>query len=223
MAKGQMHLSPNGPSPCKAEHGECPYENKGHFNTVEEADAAYAKEMGGEIPTPENRQQSTVNTSLKRDNKVKLQLDLGSVEVEAGDLSSAKMRYYFANGLCGDLANAIHTIDPDRKLYFSLDTNSEGRPNSEDLNNMRTVDELSEFVFHAVVESKSQPGKYLDAYGIKSKEEVEGFFGGPMVEVPSRVFRGFDTGADHDLSSFAETVLGFDEDGVSYDYNHFED
>lgn len=213
MAKGQIHLSPSGPAPCSANAGTCPYEADGHYSSLEEAEVAFADQMGGELPGPVS----------KPTDRVKLKLDFDSVEVANGDLGDPKVRGYFANGLCGDLANAIHSIDPSRRLYFSLDTDADGRPTAEELSAMDSIDQLSPFVFHAVVESRSQPGKFLDSYGVKSREEIEGFFGGPLVEAPSSVFRGFHSGEDHDLSGFAEAALELDRTGRSYSYEDYGD
>lgn len=219
MSKGQLHLGVNGPTPCNAERGGCPYEDGGHFDNEKDAEQAFATLMGGVTPKSFNK-----NSEEITEEKLKVSIDLGyeSIEVDAGDLSNPEVRMHFADGLCGDLANAIHMMDSDRKLYFSLDTNSEGRPNTKDLEKMDSIDDLSEFVFHAVVECKSEPGKFLDAYGVKTKEEIEEHFGGPLVEAPSHIFTGFTTQADHDLSSFAEAALALERTGKSYSYKSFE-
>lgn len=216
MASGQIHLNPKGPSPCSADHGQCPYETDGHYEDLPSAEAAFAKSMGGSLP-------ESVSKPVEPAGKVKLMLDFDSVEVPEGDLSDPRTRFYFANGLCGDLANAVHSLRGRGKIYFSLGTDRDGRPNSDDLNGMGSIDELSSFVFHAVVESEHSPGKFLDAYGVKSREEIESFFGGPLVEVPSHVLEGFHTGESHDLNSFASTVLQMDKDGISYSYEEYGD
>lgn len=55
MAKAKVHLTPNGPNMCRANPDKpggraCRYESGGHFNTVREADEAFAAKLGGSIP-----------------------------------------------------------------------------------------------------------------------------------------------------------------------------
>lgn len=49
MARGQLHLGPNGPAKCTAQtDAGCPYGGGGHYDTALEAEAAYAEKMAEE-------------------------------------------------------------------------------------------------------------------------------------------------------------------------------
>lgn len=205
--KGQIHLGPDGPSTCKAEQGHCPYEAGGHFDDVLAADAAFSERMGGSIPGTQTR---TGN--------VELQLAFGSVEVPAGDLSDPKIRFYFANGLCGDLAMAIHERQGG-KPFFAVDSNL----SAEELDDAAESGTLGDHVSHAFIESKHRPEFFIDGYGVKSRSEIEEFYGTEIREVELKHLRAFGSGpggqrGTHDLSAFADTVVSFDRNGISYSY-----
>lgn len=150
--------------------------------------------------------------------KVELQLTFGSVAVPAGDLSDPKTRFYFANGLCGDLAMAVHEKQGGRP-FFAVDSSL----SSEELDRAAESGTLGNHVAHAFIESKHRPGFFIDGYGLKSRSEIEEFYGTEIREVGLKHLRAFGSGpggqrGTHDLSAFADTVVDFDRDGISYSY-----
>jgi len=209
MAAGQLHLSPEGPAPCGVTTGTCPYEDGGHYDSPAQAEAAFAETQGGSIPV----------AAKKVPEKVVLDTHYGRFSVGNGDLSNPMVRGHFANGLCADLANAIHEIDPSRKVYLAIDGGRSG-PFEEDLQKMKDISEIPNFIMHAVVESKEHPGMFLDGYGVKSREEIEDFFENPLRETPIHIFRDAHSGAEHDLSAFARSALELERQGTSYEYSY---
>lgn len=205
MAAGQLHLSPEGPAPCGVTTGSCPYEDSGHYDSPAQAEAAFAETQGGSIPVAAKRVPE----------KVILETHYGHFSVGNGDLSNPQVRGHLANGLCADLANAIYEIDPSRKVYLALDSDE----TAEDLRNMDDISELDGFIMHAVVESKEHPGKFIDAYGVKTREEVESFFENELIEAPHHIFYDAHSGAEHDLSAFAQSALELERQGKSYEYS----
>ena len=211
MAKGQFHLSPEGPAPCGVTTGQCPYEPSGHYGDAAQAESAFAESQGGALPV----------ASRKAPERVVIETHYGQFPVANGDLSNPMVRGHFANGLCADLANAIHELDPSRKVYLAIDGGRSG-PYEEDLQRMKDISEITNFIMHAVVESKEHPGRFLDGYGVKSREEIEDFFENPLREAPIHIFRDAHSGADHDLSGFARAALELEHQGTSYEYS-FDD
>lgn len=152
---------------------------------------------------------------------VELQLDFGSIEVVAGDLSDPKTRFYFANGLCGDLAMAVQEKQGG-KPFFAVDSSL----STEELDAAAKAGTLGDQVSHAFIESKHWPGFFIDGYGLKSRSEIEEFYGTEIREVGLEHLRAFGSGpggqrGPHDLSAFAETVASFDRDGINYSYRDY--
>lgn len=150
---------------------------------------------------------------------VKLQLDLGEAEVSNGDLSDPKTRFYLANGLCGDLAMAVRDTRGEGDVYFAMDSSA----SEEELKEHAERGELGALVAHAFVASKHHPGKFVDSYGVKTKDEIEEFFGFDVVKVDPKLLERYGSGESgsrgaHDLSEFAKTLERLDESGKSYSY-----
>ena len=66
MAKGQIHLTPDGPAPCSADPSKpgargCPYGAGGHFATEQEAEQAYAELMESQGLDALNPRSSSLN------------------------------------------------------------------------------------------------------------------------------------------------------------------
>lgn len=157
-------------------------------------------------------------SAIHASRKVELQLAFGSVEVPAGDLSDPKTRFYFANGLCGDLAMAVQEKQGG-KPFFAVDSSL----SAEELDGAADSGTLGDHVSHAFIESKHRPGFFIDGYGVKSRSEIEEFYGTEIREVDLKHLRAFGSGpggqrGTHDLSAFADTVADFDRDGISYSY-----
>lgn len=152
--------------------------------------------------------------------KVELQLAFGSVAVPAGDLSDPKTRFYFANGLCGDLALRVREQQGGGAVHFVVD------PSTDEITLFRAAESklLGDHVAHAVVESKDHPGFFIDAYGLKTKEQIEEFYSMELREVPAEYLDSYGSGEGgqagyHDLSSFARSALAMARDQMSYPYS----
>jgi len=221
----KFHVGPNGPGICRTDPSKegsrgCPFDpdstGENHFDTAKEADSAFAELMGGAVGEPAR--------SKKPIRKKKLTYDLGEIEVLDGDLDDPMARFAFSNGLCGDLANAIHKLDPERKVYFAF----ESRPGQyHDLSlysELARTDPsgLADMACHVLVESKSSPGEYLDSYGVQSAQAVKEFWG-VVLEVPKRSFSRFRSESRQDFSKFAQSAIQMDNDSVSYNYDEIND
>jgi len=151
---------------------------------------------------------------------IELPLDFGSARVRSGDLSDAKTRFYFANGLCLDLAQEVARQSGGR-IYFSVDSSV----SEEQLDEAAARGEIQELMAHAVVESPRRPGLFLDAYGIQNRESIGAFFGAgagaKLLEAKDSWIASFPSRGEVDLSSFSHSVLEMDRLGVSHDYSDF--
>lgn len=150
---------------------------------------------------------------------VKLQLDLGEAEVSNGDLTDPKTRFYLANGLCGDLAMAVRDSRGGGDVYFAMDSSA----SASELEDHARRGELGALVAHAFVASKHHEGKFVDSYGVKTKDEIEEFFGFDVVKVDPKLLDSYGSGESgkrgaHDLSEFAKTLEQLDKAGKSYSY-----
>jgi len=150
---------------------------------------------------------------------VQLNLDFGAVAVADGDLSDPKTRHYLVNGLCGDLAMAIHEKQGGR-VFFAMD---EQLPPGVTLDGAAARGQLGDHVAHAFVESKESPGSFIDAYGVKSAEDIRSYYGTEIREVSPEILSRFGSGpggtrGNHDLSGFAEAAIELDRQGKAYEY-----
>lgn len=151
---------------------------------------------------------------------IELPLDFGSTRVRNGDLSDAKTRFYFANGLCLDLAQEV-ARQGGGKIYFSVDSSV----SEEQLDAAAARGDIQNLMAHAVVESPRRPGLFLDAYGVQSRESIGEFFGGgagaKLMEAKDSWLASFPARERVDLSGFGKSALEMDRLGVSHDYNDF--
>lgn len=227
MAQKRIHLAPNGPSDCGATVGNCPYSADGHFLSLQGAESAFEEKMGGSVPPPAKRglsslfrkRQPEVTQESAEPRSLELQLDSGFTTVRDGDLSDAQTRHYLVNGLCGDLAMAIHGKQGGR-VFFAMD---EQLPPGVTLESAAQRGELGDHVAHAFVESQQHPGMFLDAYGVKSAEDIEDYYGTSIREVSPEVLSHYGSGprgtrGSHDLSAFADAAIALDREGRFYDY-----
>lgn len=141
------------------------------------------------------------------------------VTVVNGDLTNEKTRYLLINGLCGDLAKAIHE-KTGGDVYFVCDT-SQVR-DSRDLATQftRNPHYLINTAMHAMVESPRDKGVFLDAYGRKNTHDLQQFYGKqtkPIKGAPA-MLDVFSTGVSGVLSEFADSVITLDAQGKSYPY-----
>lgn len=154
---------------------------------------------------------------------VELQLSFGAREVANGDLSDPTTRFYFSNGLCGDLAMAVHERQGGTP-YFAVDSTI----SEKDLADAAKSGRLGSMVSHAFVESKLHPGKFLDSYGLKTREEIESFYGTQIRPVAVEQLQSYGSGpggrrGSHDLSAFADEVSRLEREGRGYSYTDFGD
>lgn len=154
--------------------------------------------------------------------RIKVQLDFGEVEITNGDFTDPQTRFMFANGLCGDLAMALKDTRGGN-VYFAVDSNA----SDQELEDFAKKGELGTWVAHAFLESKHHPGKFVDSYGVKTKEEIEEFFGFDVRKVDPKLLESYGSGksgarGSHDLSEFARTLEKMDQRGESYSYYDFE-
>jgi len=227
MAQKRIHLSPQGPSDCGATVGNCPYAEDGHFLSLSGAENAFEEKMGGSLPAPAKRsigdlfrrRQPEVTQQPRELPPLRLHLDFDTVAVRDGDLSNPRVRHYLVNGLCGDLAMAIQEKQGGR-VFFAVD---EQLPPGVTLESAAERGELGDHVAHAFVESREHPGMFLDAYGVKSAEDIEGYYGTSVREVSPEILSHYGSGprgtrGTHDLSNFADAAIALDREGRFYDY-----
>lgn len=227
MAQKRIHLAPNGPSDCGARMGRCPYSADGHFLSEQGAERAFEEKMGGSVPVPAKRGISSLFRKRRPEPEQKpaeprsleLRLDFGSTTVRDGDLSDPQTRHYLVNGLCGDLAMAIHEKQGGR-VFFAVD---EQLPPGVTLESAAQKGELGDHVAHAFVESREHPGMFLDAYGVKSAGDIESYYGTSIREVSPEILSHYGSGprgarGAHDLSAFADAAIALDREGRFYDY-----
>lgn len=87
MAKGQIHLGPQGPVPCSADPSKpnargCPYEADGHYDSPREAEQAYESKMGGNLAEPVSKKPAELTTSERTVlNTYEEYIDEDSVEI----------------------------------------------------------------------------------------------------------------------------------------------
>lgn len=102
--------------------------------------------------------------------------DFGPLLLDSS-IDNPASRFALANGLCGNLAEAILEIDPTRSIYFvsyEIDDETE----LEQLSNAGTDAFLSSTT-HVVVTSSD--GLFLDSYGIDSRSGIESFYDGTLI------------------------------------------
>ena len=206
MAKGQLHLSPNGPAPCGAEAGECPYEASGHFDSLSAAESAFAEEMGGALPQP-NRKAAGI---------IRLSSNLGDFEVLDGDLSDARTRAALSSGLCGDLALAIHRQTGGRPYFLSYSYGSEEALAAAFAEHPNAV---IAGATHVVIESPTRPGHFVDSYGQQDQESLEDLYE-DAVPIPGTVemLEHFADQANSErLNRFASSALELDAQSIRYE------
>lgn len=206
MARGQLHLSPEGPAPCGATTGSCPYENGGHYDGLAEAEAAYAESQGGALPRAARREAPQRTT---------LRSNLGSFDVLDGDLSDPAARAALSSGLCGDLALAIHRKTGGAPYFLSYSFQSE-----EELAEAFAREPNVVFTAtHVVLESPSQPGSFLDSHGQQDLESLEETYEDAVpIRGTAEMLRHFaDSKSADRLEAFADSALELDRLGESYD------
>lgn len=153
--------------------------------------------------------------SLIASSTIELECSISNITVVDGDLSYLPTRRALISGLCGDLAQNIQNRyggDVYFVCYGALD--------EEDLVEDWKNGQLLEVAEHALIESKTVPGEFMDAYGRKTSEEIKEYYGEEVkiIRGTSEMLQGYTTSGRHDLSRFADSVIRMDSLGESYDY-----
>lgn len=206
----KYHLTPEGPKLCSAEKRECPIGGE-HFSSLVSANSSYFESLAEQNDTfPPKR------------NEVDLPCAFGTMRVKDGDLSDVKSRTALISGLCGSLAVAVHDKSggtPYFVCYMSDD---------EDLEEAFAEDGeyvLLDVATHAMVESTTKPGTFVDAYGQKTLADLKEFYGDDItVKKGNRemLVAYADEGVPEILSKFADAALELDAKGESYSYMNFD-
>lgn len=200
-----FHLTDDGPKPCKAKVRECPLGGE-HFEEQHVAREAYEalldRKLGGFRAI------------------VELPCAFGVMRVIDGDLSNFQARNALISGLCGDLAKAIqnkHGGDAYLVCY--------GVKDEAELAKLWQEGSIAEAATHALIESKANPGDFMDSYGRKTTADLEDFYGDDIkiLKATPEMLQAYTSGAVDALSNFADSVLALDASGESYDYQEWED
>lgn len=206
MARGQLHLSPEGPAPCGVTTGSCPYEDGGHYDGIAEAEAAYAESQGGALPAAARRGVPQ---------RIVLSSNLGSCDVLDGDLSDPAARAALSAGLCGDLALAIHRKTGGAPYFLSYGFGSEEKLAEAFAQEPNVIFTAT----HVVMESPGQPGSFLDGHGQQDLDSLEEVYEDAVpVRGTAEMLRHFADSASADrLGAFADSALELDRRGERYE------
>lgn len=153
---------------------------------------------------------------------IELQGPFGTFELD-GSLTDLETRSALINGLCGNHAKALLELDPSREVYFvSYDIETPERLNEI---HVKGVDEFLSCTVHAVV-STDDPSKFIDAYGLNSRETIEEFYDGKLIRgtveqlVTNYITDDYETDQEKYLKLAAE-ALSLEALNIGYDYSDF--
>lgn len=202
------HINSRGEvAPCRATKRTCRYGAEEHFPTGAQAEQGLTARHGA-LPT----HKSTIS----------LPSNVGTYTGRNGDLSQEGARVALATGLCGALALALHRRDG-RPLYF-LTYNALETPESF----QQAFKQDPAYVLqstHVMAGSTTAEDAYCDAYGHRTEEDFEEYYGEiTIVEAsPAMVeaFAGFGEAAP-DLSAFAQSAAALDAAQEGYSYAELE-
>lgn len=165
-------------------------------------------------------EKAEVRTAAKT---VELPNAFGISKVVAGDLSIRDARFALVNGLCGDLALAIHKKTGGDPYFVCYGIESE----EELLENFENDPEsIFELTTHVLIESPTQHNRYVDAYGQKTFEELSDFYGDDieLIQGNMDMLKKYAPDSDSEkFEEFAETAIKLDQNGESYNYHEDED
>lgn len=200
----RYHLTDDGPKPCKAVVLECPLGGE-HYDDAMVAQSAY-----------ETRLETALGAFR---GTMDLQCAFGTMKVVDGDLSNFEARNALISGLCGDLALAVQ-----RKTGGDAYLVTYGELTPEQLEEEWRAGRLIEAATHAVVESKTTPGQFMDSYGRKTEADLKDFYGDDysVVKVTPAMLETYSSGISETLNNFAQAVIDLDASGESYDYSVWE-
>jgi len=229
MAKYHINKETGTANKCEAYLKECPIGGS-HFNDREAAEKFIEKKFDKELGitaslskkvSPESNDQNSMAKT------VQLDLGLGVAEVEDGNLGNVETRRMLTNGLCGDLAKAIRD-KTGGDIYF-VTYNYNDSDNEQFIADISEhPDAIHEVTTHVMIESPTKPGVFMDAYGQKTKEEINSFYdvygdGISMFKGTESMLKSYQTGNSEKLGNFAESVLKLDQENKSFDYEDYGD
>jgi hypothetical protein len=212
------HISITGdPKLCTAKIKACPRGGESgidnHFDSIEDARKHVESEMADGILISHKKE-------ILIPAEITLSSNLGTFDVDNGDLSNSNARLALSSGLCGDLARAINRISG-ADIYFVTHQTSE---TEESLQKKFLEEPRSVFdACHVVVQSQSDPDCFIDSYGHKTREEIDEFYDGVIVVKGSKeMVERFSGDTHEELNEFALAALELDRNRVSFDYEDFE-
>lgn len=216
----KFHLTPKGEAkPCRVKTGTCPFGAVDeHFPTATLAAKAYEKsQLSNVLPTPAKSSEG----SFENVESIRLTSNFGDVDVVNGDLSSSDARVALTSGLCADFALAVHDKSGSDLYFVSYDDSL------NEANFIESFEEEPEIIFdlvtHVLAQSKSSKRAFIDAYGHKTKKEVQDFYGDDITIVKgNRAIAEYFSTKQYDLSKFAESALILDKEKRGYDYEYIE-
>lgn len=214
----KFHINTAGDAlPCRATIRPCIFGGESgsdnHFENAESARNFLESQMASESVISHRREDLI-------DSMVTLSSNLGTFEVDNGDLSNSNARLALSSGLCGGLALAIHNVS-NADIYFVTHSATETEESFQ-----KKFEEDSSSVFeaaHVVTRSLSDPDAFVDSYGHKSREEIEEFYEGVLIVKGTRKMAERFAGNDHEnLKEFALSAIELDRQFKGYEYESFE-
>jgi hypothetical protein len=213
----KFHINESGNAlPCRATVRPCAFGGESgienHFESAESARSFLEASMASESIISHRKDDLVEST-------VTLSSNLGTFEVDNGDLSNPNARLALSSGLCGGLALAIHNVS-NADIYFVTHNAVE---TEESFQRKFEKDPSSVFeAAHVVAKSFSDPDAFIDSYGHKSREEIEDFYEGALIIRGSREMAERFAGTDHEnLKEFALSAIELDRELKGYTYEDF--
>lgn len=213
----KFHINTAGDAlPCRATVRACVFGgesgSENHFESAENARSFLEAKMAADSFISHKRDDLVEST-------VTLSSNLGTFEVDNGDLSNPNARLALSSGLCGALAFAIHNVSK-ADIYFvtysATETEESFQKKFED--NPNAVFEAT----HVVTKSFTDPNAFIDSYGHKSREEIEDFYEGALIIKGTREMAKQFSGTDHEnLKEFALAAIELDRKLEGYGYEDF--
>lgn len=213
MLKGKFHLSDDGVArKCSATKVPC---KMTHFENKEAAEQYNLKKLEQEF--------QSIPTLSKKNATIELQGAFGVVSLDDGDLSNPKARMTLINGMCGDLATAIHRKTGGEPYFVCYGIESE-----EELRDTFKAEpeQLFDVSTHVMIESPTEPGKFVDAYGQKTTSDLKEFYGGEITVIRGDLdmLRAYSDPQNFDrLDNFADAALNLDKNNEGYSYMDFSE
>ncbi len=205
------HITPDGPKICSAKPGNCPLGGE-HFPFKGDAESSYLEKLANtHEPFPPRRDQ------------IDLPCAFGTMRVKNGDLADVKSRTALISGLCGSLALAVHDKTGGTPYFVCYDVSP--HENLQESFEKEGAEAVLAASTHALVESKTKPGTFLDAYGQKTLAELKDFYGDDITLEPgsrAMLVAYAEEGVPELLTDFADSVIALDAASESYSYHDFD-